>query len=492
MINFRGKSMHMQFLRIPFYMTMISSAICLFSSEQNPKVLVIGGGIAGLTAAYRLQEAGMNVDLYEARNRVGGRILSAKVNNCTAELGGHNISDGGEAFHLHRLINEFNLPLTSSRVYSRYSYFNGKELISEGEMLKGYEVDSTTLKSKIDSLAQTSASVKEILDKIVNPEDPLYKVLAVRMAAYEGNTIENLSYLYSETLFHMMLGGICSVHQGNSEGDNYVDFLSVKGGNSLLPEEIKKRLGSKIHLDMPLVKVTKKEDGSFTLNFKNGKEVNADILVLAIPCSVYKDIIFEGNVIPSERLEAICNIEYGKNAKIVIPFNDFIPKADVLVNDAVVAYFDNVERILTLYHTGNSSIFSSKTISNAYTDARAMIEMEFGENCPPFNYPSYAEDKVGVSYNGPTGYSWPNDPYVKGTYSYVGIGQEMTLLSTKTCRAETFKTLFTPIEDKLYFAGEHTSILFDVPGTMEAACESGERVARAIVESRRGSLKTLQ
>jgi monoamine oxidase len=483
--------MYIQFLRKPFYMTMISSAMCLFSSEQSPKVIVIGGGIAGLTAAYRLQEAGMNVDLYEARNRVGGRILSAKVNNCTAELGGHSISDGGEAFYLHRLINEFNLPLTCSRVYSSYSYFNGKELISESEMLKGFQMDSTALKSKIDFLTQTSSSVKEILEKMVTPEEPLYKVLAVRMAAYEGNTIENLSYLYSETLFHMMLGGLSSVHQRNLEGDNYVDLLSVEGGNSLLPEEIKKRLGSKIHLDMPLVKVTKKEDGSFTLIFKNGKEVNADILVIAIPCSVYKDVTFEGNLIPSERLEAMYNIQYGKNAKIVIPFEDSISKAEVLVNDAVIAYLDNKERILTLYHTGNSSRFSSETIANAYHDARAMIEMAFGENCPTINTPLYAEDKVGVSYNGPTGYSWPNDPYVKGSYSYIATGQEEMLLSTTIDKDETFKTLFTPIEDKLYFAGEHTSILFDVPGTMEAACESGERVARAILQSKPNASKSL-
>lgn len=34
---------------------------------------------------------------------------------------------------------------------------------------------------------------------------------------------------------------------------------------------------------------------------------------------------------------------------------------------------------------------------------------------------------------------------------------------------------------QIYFAGEHSSILSEVPGTMEAACESGERVARAIL-----------
>lgn len=64
----------------------------LMGSEKSPKVVVIGGVIAGLTAAYRLNEAGMNIDLYEARDRVGGRIFTAKINDSKAELGGQNIS----------------------------------------------------------------------------------------------------------------------------------------------------------------------------------------------------------------------------------------------------------------------------------------------------------------------------------------------------------------------------------------------------------------
>lgn len=48
---------------------------------------------------------------------------------------------------------------------------------------------------------------------------------------------------------------------------------------------------------------------------------------------------------------------------------------------------------------------------------------------------------------------------------------------------ETFKALFAPIQGRLYFAGEHSSILLEVPGTMEAACESGERIARVILKS---------
>jgi len=110
-----------------------------------------------------------------------------------------------------------------------------------------------------------------------------------------------------------------------------------------------------------------------------------------------------------------------------------------------------------------------------------MIEQGF-ENCPSFITATYAKDEANLSYEGVVGYSWPNDPYAKGSYSYIASGQESLLTETVKENDETFKTLFAPIAQNLYFVGEHTSILFDVPGTMEAACESGERIARTIMQ----------
>jgi len=46
-----------------------------------PSIAIIGAGIAGLNAAYQLKKAGHSATVYEARSRIGGRMLSANLSN---------------------------------------------------------------------------------------------------------------------------------------------------------------------------------------------------------------------------------------------------------------------------------------------------------------------------------------------------------------------------------------------------------------------------
>ncbi|MBC1225455.1 FAD-dependent oxidoreductase, partial [Nostoc sp. UCD120] len=49
------------------------------SHEQAKKVAVIGAGLAGLSAAYILKKAGLNVQVFEASERIGGRVSSSNI-----------------------------------------------------------------------------------------------------------------------------------------------------------------------------------------------------------------------------------------------------------------------------------------------------------------------------------------------------------------------------------------------------------------------------
>jgi monoamine oxidase len=175
---------------------------------------------------------------------------------------------------------------------------------------------------------------------------------------------------------------------------------------------------------------------------------------------------------------------YGTNSKLLIPFSENPLKRRIFINDRVLSiFFDDDCTVLTMYYIGVASKFSRDTILQTYEQDRPMIEMGFGDACPPLIAPVIAKDQSFGVYEGPVGYSWPNDPYIKGSYSYITPGQETIFAATKIECGEGVKTLFAPIDNTLYFAGEHASILKDVPGTMEAACESGERVARMILKA---------
>ncbi len=478
-VTWKEKSKNTMFLFMAAFFTTTS----IFAESKSPKVVVIGAGIAGLTTAHRLHAQGIDVDIYEARNRVGGRILSVHVNGNVAELGAQNITDGGRAENIHRLIEEFGLELIGNTVNVDHSYFDGEKLVPMEQLFSNQPFGLQELKSRMKSLVLKSRNMKEVVSGILDEEDPLYKIIAVRLAGYEGATLEKLSPLYAETLLHMLLGGISAAHPGN-----HVHLSSIRGGNGLLPEKIAEELGNRVHLNMPLVQVSKDENHRFMLTFWDGQEVKADILVLAIPCSVYSEIAFEEKSIPSERLEAIKSIQYGTNAKILVPFFNPSTKRTVFINDRIGSFFDVSCATLTLYYTGEAGLFSKDTILNAYRQERPMIEMGFGDGCPPFIAPVFADDRAFAAYEGAVGYSWPNDPYAKGSYSYISPGQETVLTAMHEENGEMVKTLFAPIDQQIYFAGEHASILTEVSGTMEAACESGERAARMILNPHAGAL----
>src|SRR4051812_26894091 len=61
----------------PFMSLACSAMPRVMESNQEP-VVVLGGGLGGLTAAYRLTQAGRRCTVYEAQSRLGGRIQTKK------------------------------------------------------------------------------------------------------------------------------------------------------------------------------------------------------------------------------------------------------------------------------------------------------------------------------------------------------------------------------------------------------------------------------
>lgn len=136
--------------------------------------------------------------------------------------------------------------------------------------------------------------------------------------------------------------------------------------------------------------------------------------------------------------------------------------------------------MLIIYCTKGLGFYTAQNIAELYRSKLPHLKLIYGEENLPKSMPVVAHDEPFAQYQTPVGHSWPNDPYIKGPYHYIAPGQEEALTTLHEYNGEMVKNLFAPIDNKIFFAGEHASILMDVPGTLEAACESGERAARMI------------
>src|ERR1700737_2286646 len=87
-------------------------------AKRRSRCVVIGAGLSGLTAGYRLMKAGWNVVVLEARSRTGGRVLSERFNQkeLVCELGGEWI--GRHHLRMKRLCRECDLWPLQPHAYS--------------------------------------------------------------------------------------------------------------------------------------------------------------------------------------------------------------------------------------------------------------------------------------------------------------------------------------------------------------------------------------
>ncbi|MGL6283701.1 MAG: FAD-dependent oxidoreductase, partial [Microcoleaceae cyanobacterium] len=106
------------------------------TNAATPPVLIVGAGLAGLVAGYRLTQAGVTVNIIEARNRVGGRVqtkLKALGTNMPLELGGEFIDSNHTA--LRNLAKELGVQEVdlkgktgSLNLKADTYYFNGRKI----------------------------------------------------------------------------------------------------------------------------------------------------------------------------------------------------------------------------------------------------------------------------------------------------------------------------------------------------------------------------
>ncbi len=451
---------------------------------HKPRISVIGAGIAGLTAAYRLQEMGHEVHVFEARHRPGGRVLTAQMGTSYEELGGKNFLDGGEPLHSLKLFRDLGLVPLNYDIPFNPLYVIDDKVFRLFDILWDYR-DIEGLLDKMKTASETSQNLQDVINTVFEDED-LQIIFTGAITSYEGSPPQHLDATSYDSLYMLctlFTETMIEAHEGHPPTR---PWLSIKGGNAQLPLALNAGLKNKIEYGHTLTSIYK-VDQKMVLKFNKEHVIHTDIVLLAIPCSVYKEIDIATDFIPQDRLDLIHSIQYGTSAKILFSYSSVDKTKDnnlkeIFASPSFVSWSNNVDDVRTLYFGGEYGTYDVKQAKTLLDQGTKMINMINPNVEVDSQILETAKDSQYVAYKNCVYKSWAHDPYAKGCYINRAPGTAAFLNETEVIGGEKVRKLFSPIQDRVFFAGEHATILDDF-GTLEGAIESGDRAARLINKS---------
>lgn len=450
--------------------------------RDDDAVVIIGAGAAGLTCAWRLRQAGVAVRVYEAQDRIGGRMFSLPnhfADNQVCELGGELIDTGHQ--RIRALAGELGLTLddlsADPSAVAGDIWFHGGRRYSETEILHAYaplaaavDRDFNTLPDqKITYAAPGGAqaldreSVAAWLDR--NGATGWFRKLIdvaytteMGLECDEQSALNFLTFISPDTTKFDVFG----------ESD---ERFHVRGGNDQIPHRLGASLGASLETGCVLEAIRQDASGAYTLSFKRGAgafETRAHRVVLAVPFTTLRRVRIDVELSPVKR-RAIDELRYGTNAKLMIGFNERVWWTRHHLGGAT--YSDLKPQ--TTWETSRMQPGAAGILTN-FVGGRHGIEI--GEGTPKMQadlavsaleaiYPGLASARTNAR---EARFHWPSHPWTLGSYACFTTGQWTSIRGAIGERA-----------GNLHFAGEHCA--FDNQGFMEGGVETGEWAAAAIL-----------
>lgn len=450
--------------------------------DKNVRVAVIGGGIAGLNAAYHLKRAGIRAQVYEAQPRIGGRI-----NTRHNVLGGHLATEVGASFidsthtDMLRLAKTFGFgmwdTMAASEMKLQPAYYFGGKMRWNTEVLAAMKpfvarIAHDNSKAVANSYKSYNKLAGELDQKSVQwylkdlgVSGWLYDFLDVALMTENGTEIDQLSSLQA-------FGELGSNTSGPYELFAYSDQrYATKGGNHQIPEALGQEVSSQIHLNYWMESVRKTAAGDYEITFSTPggvKKVVADYVIMTIPFKILRDLDVDINL-PALKKKAIQELNYGYNCKLILGFDSRFWRAQgttglFFTDLPIQSGWDSgwmqptKESSLTLFFGGQVSINeASKPAASRVEEYLPQVDQMFPGAAKHYN------DMY-------TQFNWPHYKFIKGSYSAYSIGQQ---------------TGFGGIESvpvgHMFFAGEHCDP--DDQGFMNGGAKTGRLAAQALVKA---------
>lgn len=468
-------------------------------SNQSEHIIILGAGLAGMSAAYELRKLGYRCTILEARNRTGGRCWSVRKGSSETELnnGAHSAGfDAGLYFnagpsripHHHQLTlhycRELGVPI---EVYNNinenaYYYSEGKGRISNKKIrvreihndVRGYmsellakAIDQSQLDAKLSK--EDAAKVVEYLRAEGGLDiDRLYKASARR--GYIKNPGQGAGEIANpHSLADIIQSGLMDPDFYNVAEYTYelqMSMFQAVGGMDRIASAFEKKLPGIIKLGASVESIKNTEKGVEVVYQTNtGKQsITGDICICTLPLPVLSNLQHNFS---SDISRAIDYISYNKTGKIGLQFKRRFWEEDEAIyggithtnNDLTQLFYpsndyQSKKGILIGYYNFNEK--AERTGKLGYAE-REKLALEKGRLIHP-QYATEFETSFSVS--------WHLLPQNLGGWA----------VYTTDTRERLFKALLKP-DRQVYFAGEHTTHL---NSWMAGAFESARSVVTAI------------
>ena len=293
-------------------------------SLKGARVLVCGGGLAGLTAARDLIDRGADVHVIEARNRLGGRVHTVRDEGFDAlplEAGGEFID--GEHAEIRKLCADHGLPLQQ---ILREGFGLALDLRGRVQLFKGQRTIWSDFKQalarEIAALDAANCDWNSSAASLIGRHS-LDALLRARQASDEVRAMaQGLRGFYLADSDQLSaLPGVELAMQPRDPG--HVTLSRIKGGNDRLVEKLAAKKGLKISLQLEVKRIEHDARSvAVAASDRGGKmsTIKGDYLVVAAPAPIVRDLEF-APALPALHRQALKALRPGPATKAHLLFD---------------------------------------------------------------------------------------------------------------------------------------------------------------------------